>query len=79
MTAQLKWPSTNQNTAWRTFLVVGDMRERVSHAGTESRIIASGESFIGSRAVRGYSGAFDATMPRLAMLSPFFSEGTALT
>jgi hypothetical protein len=42
MTAQLKWPSTNQNTAWRTFLVVGDMRERVSHAGMESRIIANG-------------------------------------
>ncbi len=26
-----------------------------------------------------YCGAFTATTPRLAMLSPFFSEGTALT
>jgi hypothetical protein len=26
-----------------------------------------------------YSGAFVATTPRLAMLSPFFSEGTAFT
>jgi hypothetical protein len=26
-----------------------------------------------------YSGAFEATTPRLAMLSPFFSEGTAFT
>jgi hypothetical protein len=28
---------------------------------------------------QGYSGALDATTPRLAMLSSFLSEGTALT
>src|SRR5580704_11954206 len=33
MTAQLRWPSTNQNTAWRTFLVVGDMREEYPGRG----------------------------------------------
>ena len=38
MTAQLRWPSTNQKTAWRTFLVVGDMRGRVSQVGSGSRV-----------------------------------------
>jgi hypothetical protein len=45
MTAQLRWPSTNQKTAWRTFLVVGGMREEYPRRGTGQEIFRMGNGW----------------------------------